>query len=177
MKYLKLEFKKNYCYSAYFHFNIIIIVIIITIQAVAENIANYQPTIAQLNQAVERLRNLGQISEAEEILRVTSQYEMLGDQVRQQTQKCQKSVASRQQLEDQMKEIDNLVKSCEDSADSVIGLQVPVPDKINKLKVKITHLIICYYILQLSLHEAIKYGFFLSFPMQQIYSIRHRKHL
>ena len=56
--------------------------------------------------------------------------------MRQQIQKCQKSVASRQHLEDQMKEIDYLVKECEDSADSVIGLQAPVPEKIEKLKVR-----------------------------------------
>ena len=100
-----------------------------------EKLANYQPTIAQLNQAVERLRNLGQVTEADEILHITSQYEMLCDQVRQQTKKCQQAVLSRQQLEDQMKDIDNLVKECEDSTDSVIGLQAPIPEKIEKLKV------------------------------------------
>ena len=104
-------------------------------QDVAEKIANYQPAIAQLNQAVERLRHLGQNSEADEVLRITSQYETLADQVKQQTRKCQQGVSSRQQLEDQMKEMDNVVKECEDSADSVIGLAVPIPEKIETLKV------------------------------------------
>ena len=101
----------------------------------AEKITIYQPTVAQLNQAIERLRQIGQISEADEILRITSQYETLSDQVKQQTKKCQQAVASRQQLEDKMKEIDEIVKECENSADSVIGLAVPVPEKIEKLKV------------------------------------------
>ena len=92
---------------------------------------------AQLNQATERLRQIGQVSEADEILRITSQYETLGDQVKQQTRKCQQAVSSRQQLEDKMKEIDEIVKDCENSADSVIGLAVPIPEKIEKLKVNI----------------------------------------
>ena len=103
----------------------------------AEKIANYQPTVAQLNQATERLRQIGQVSEADEILRITSQYETLGDQVKQQTRKCQQAVSSRQQLEDKMKEMDEIVKDCENSADSVIGLAVPIPEKIEKLKVRI----------------------------------------
>ena len=90
---------------------------------------------AQLNQAVERLRHLGQNSEAEEVLRITSQYETLADQVKQQTKKCQQGVSSRQQLEDQMKDVEKVVKECEDSADSVIGLAVPIPEKIETLKV------------------------------------------
>ena len=102
----------------------------------AEKIANYQPTVAQLNQAVERLRHLGQNSEAEEVLRITSQYETLSDQVKQQTKKCQQAMLSRQQLEDKMKEVDVVIKECEDSADSVIGLAVPIPEKIEKLKVR-----------------------------------------
>ena len=92
---------------------------------------------AQLNQATERLRQIGQVSEADEILRITSQYETLGDQVKQQTRKCQQAVSSRQQLEDKMKEMDEIVKDCENSADSVIGLAVPIPEKIEKLKVGI----------------------------------------
>jgi hypothetical protein len=60
---------------------------------------------------------------------------MLCDQVSQQTKKCQQAVLSRQQLEDQMKDVDNLVKECEDSTDSVIGLSAPIPAKIEKLKV------------------------------------------
>lgn len=104
-------------------------------QDVGERVSNYQPTIAQLNQAVERLRSLGQLTEADEILRITSKYEMIGDQVRQQTKKCQQAVTSRQQLEDQMKDIDNVMKECEDSTDGVIGIQVPVVEKIEKLKV------------------------------------------
>ena len=103
----------------------------------AEKIANYQPTVAQLNQATERLRQIGQVSEADEILRITSQYETLGDQVKQQTRKCQQAVSSRQQLEDKMKEMDEIVKDCENSADSVIGLAVPIPEKIEKLRVRI----------------------------------------
>jgi len=88
---------------------------------------------------VERLRNLGQLSEADEILKITSKYEMLGDQVRQQTKKSQQAVQSRQQLEDQVKCMDNLIKECEDSADGVIGIQVPVTEKIEKLKVGVRH--------------------------------------
>ena len=36
-----------------------------------------------------------------------------------------------------MKEMDEIVKDCENSADSVIGLAVPIPEKIEKLKVRI----------------------------------------
>mgnify|MGYP006890239722 CR=1 FL=1 len=64
---------------------------------------------------------------------------MLGDQVRQQTKKSQQAVQSRQQLEDQVKCMDNLIKECEDSADGVIGIQVPVTEKIEKLKVGVRH--------------------------------------
>lgn len=126
----------------------------------SEKLANYQPTITQLNQTVERLRNLGQLTEADEILRVTSQYEMLGDQVCQQIKKCKQAVSARQQLEDQMKEIDNLVKECEDSTDSVIGLQVPVQEKIEKLKVSVFPLFIwSTYFMDILLFQARNFDF------------------
>ena len=34
-----------------------------------------------------------------------------------------------------MKAVDDVLRTCEQTADSVIGLQVPVPEKIEKLKV------------------------------------------
>ena len=34
-----------------------------------------------------------------------------------------------------MKDVDKTVKECEDSADSVIGLAIPIPEKIETLKV------------------------------------------
>ena len=44
-------------------------------------------------------------------------------------------VSARQQLESEVRGLEDLVKQCEDQTDSVIGLQVPVIEKIDKLKV------------------------------------------
>jgi uncharacterized protein Yka (UPF0111/DUF47 family) len=51
--------------------------------------------IAQLNQAVERLRSNEQNMEADEILQLTSQYEMAVDKVEQESMKCKQAVALR----------------------------------------------------------------------------------
>ncbi|KAL3874930.1 hypothetical protein ACJMK2_037882, partial [Sinanodonta woodiana] len=103
-------------------------------EAIAERIANYQPTIAQLNQAVERLRNAGQKSDADEILQLTSTYEMLSDQVAQHCKKSQQAVASRQDLHDGLHEMENLIKECEDEIDGLIESGDSVPVKTVKLK-------------------------------------------
>ena len=44
-------------------------------------------------------------------------------------------VSARQELESEVRGLEDLVKQCEDQTDSVIGLQVPVIEKIDKLKV------------------------------------------
>ena len=64
------------------------------LQAVGERLANYQPSIMQLHQAVDRLRALGQNTEAEDIQRLTSQYDLLVDQVKQHTHKASLAVST-----------------------------------------------------------------------------------
>ena len=50
-------------------------------QTLGKQVSDYQTTIAELNDKVESLRADGQTSQAEDILRLTSQYELLIDQV------------------------------------------------------------------------------------------------
>ena len=88
-----------------------------------------------MNQAVENLRNNGQNSEAEEILRITTQFELLQDQVDQQAKKCQQGVLLRQQYQNQKAELESLLRDCEDEMNTVSELGLTIPVRIEKLEV------------------------------------------
>jgi len=97
--------------------------------------AQYQPAIAQLNQAIERLRNTGQNSEAEEILQLTAQYEQLEDQVEQHCRKCQQAMALRQQYADQNAQVQALMNECEKEIADIGQQGQSLPTRLEKLKV------------------------------------------
>lgn len=104
--------------------------------------ATYQPMVAQLNQAVERLRNSGQNTEADEILQITAQYEILEDQVDQQCKKTRQDVNLRQQFADQKSQLEALATATEDEVNEVSQPGLSLPVKIDKLKVSTYILII-----------------------------------
>ncbi|KAK3091950.1 hypothetical protein FSP39_023939 [Pinctada imbricata] len=103
-------------------------------ESVGEKLSTYHPAITQLNQAVERLRGSGQNTEADEILRLTSQFELLQDQVDQQSKKCQQGLLLRQQYQDQRAELETLLRDCEDEINSVSELGLTIPVRIEKLE-------------------------------------------
>lgn len=104
-------------------------------EAIGEKMAAYQPSIAQLNQAVERIRNTGQNSEADEILQLTAQYELLEDQVEQQCRKCQQAIALRQQYADQKAAVQTMAAEYEQEIKAIDEQSLPLPVKVEKLKV------------------------------------------
>lgn len=104
-------------------------------QDISEKIANFQPSIAQLNQAVERLRSNGQNMEADEILQLTSQYEMAVDKVEQESMKCKQAVAFRQNYTTQKAQLEAVVHECEDEINVVAQSGMPVAERIQKFKV------------------------------------------
>ena len=105
------------------------------IQAIEQKIANYQPSIASLNQSVEPLRSAGQVSNADEILHLTSQYELLIDQVTQQLARCRQATVARQQFHAQLEEMEMTVLDCENQIEAVTDLGVSIPARIEKYTV------------------------------------------
>ncbi|XP_041353316.1 nesprin-1-like isoform X4 [Gigantopelta aegis] len=101
-------------------------------EAIEEKIAEYQSTVASLNQSVEPLRSAGHVSSADEILHLTSQYELLIDQVTQQLNRCRLAVVARQQFHTQLEEMENTVLDCENQIESVTDLGVSIPARIEK---------------------------------------------
>ncbi|VDI56143.1 nesprin-1, partial [Mytilus galloprovincialis] len=101
---------------------------------ISEKIANFQPSIAQLNQAVERLRSNGQNVEADEILQLTSQYEMAMDKVDQESTKCKQAVAFRQNYATQKAQLEAAVQECEDEINEVAQSGMPIGERIERFK-------------------------------------------
>lgn len=118
-----------------FYCIIVCMIMSVVFQDVSEKLANYQPSIAQLNQAVERLRSNGQNMEADEILQLTSQYEMALDKVDQEIKTCKQAVAFRQNYSTQKAQLEAAIKECEDQINEVAQSGMPVAERIEKFKV------------------------------------------
>ena len=106
-----------------------------SIQDLEKSLAEYQPTIAELNSRVEPLRAEGQISQAEDILRLTSQYELLIDRVAGCRSSRQAALAVRQQHEGQLAKIQKALEDGRKELESVTDMGVTVPERLQKYKV------------------------------------------
>ena len=108
------------------------------LQALEKSLAEYQPTIAELNSRVEPLRAEGQISQAEDILRLTSQYELLMDRVVGCRSSRQAALAVRQQHEAQLAEIQKVLEDGQKELESITDMGITVPERLQKYKVNMT---------------------------------------
>ncbi|KAL8590281.1 hypothetical protein ACOMHN_006397 [Nucella lapillus] len=97
-----------------------------------KSLAEYQPTMAQLSSNVETLRAQGQISQAEDILRLTSQHELLIDRVSGGRSKRQTALGVREQHQGQLGEIVEVLRDSRAQMESVADLGVSVPDRLQK---------------------------------------------
>nr|KAG5692776.1 hypothetical protein BaRGS_009392 [Batillaria attramentaria] len=103
-------------------------------EALEKALAEYQPTIAELNSNVEALRAEGQLSQVDAILQLTSQHEMLIDRVAGSRNNRHAAMAVRQQHQSHLAE---LLKSLEDSQnemESIAGQGITVPERLEKYK-------------------------------------------
>ena len=97
--------------------------------------AEYKPTIAELNGNVEALRAQGQLSQADDILRLTSQYELLVDRVAGCCSNRQAAITARQQHEKELVAIQKALEDGKAELESVAEMGVPVSERLEKYKV------------------------------------------
>lgn len=96
---------------------------------------NYRPSVADLNQSVETLRSSGHVTDAEDILRITTQHEWLMDQAAQHAERCRQAVTLRHQFADQSEQIKVILSECDDQLRTVKQSSDPVSTKLSTLKV------------------------------------------
>jgi hypothetical protein len=97
--------------------------------------------------------------EADEILQLTSQYEMAVDKVEQESMKCKQAVAFRQNYTTQKAQLEAVVHECEDEINVVAQSGMPVAERIQKFKVShpffslLSHLLIIIFIGQINMPQ------------------------
>ncbi|XP_076463748.1 nesprin-1-like isoform X5 [Babylonia areolata] len=103
-------------------------------EALEKLLADYQPTMAQLNSSVETLRAQGQLSQVDHILHLTSQHELLTDRVNGCRNNRQAALAVRQQHQSQLAEIEEALQESREQLKAVTEMGVAVPERLHKYK-------------------------------------------
>lgn len=105
-------------------------------QKLEGKLEEYQPTMTELSSSLERLRSEGRSSDADAVLRLTEQYELLIDRVTEHRQHCQAAIALRQALYDHAQLMDDSLRELEDQSAAISELGIAMPDRVVKYKVR-----------------------------------------
>lgn len=97
--------------------------------------ADYQQTMAELSSNVEPLRAEGQVSQAEAILHLTSQYELLIDRVVSSRKRFQAAVGVRQLHQKQLSELHTALEEMQKEMASVSKSSLSIPERLRIYKV------------------------------------------
>ncbi|XP_046571071.1 nesprin-1-like [Haliotis rubra] len=103
-------------------------------QDLEQKLAGYQTSVSKLNETVSVLRTAGQTSQAEAVLKVTSQYEQLIDQVCQHQKRCRQMLQLRQQFLAHITDLENSVRQCQDKMAAMTELGVDVSTRIERYR-------------------------------------------
>ena len=102
-------------------------------QSLEEKLSSYAPTMEQLRESCDQLRDNGQASLADDITRLSGLHQALTDQVAAQLDTCKAAVGQRKAFGQLIETQERLVTECEFSLDGAGGQ--PVEERIQVYKV------------------------------------------